>query len=205
MPFPPHSLDDEYRRQGYSLIAGVDEAGRGPLAGPVFAAAVILPGECGLPLILDSKSFSPERRERLCRQIYSLAVSWKVAMVENSDIDRTNILQATLKAMSMALESLDPPPELALIDGNRSPGTGVPSRACVRGDRLSQSIGAASILAKTHRDLLMAEYHRLWPQYGFDRHKGYGTKAHREAIVRFGPCPIHRKTFRGVKEYVKET
>lgn len=202
MPLPLPSPDEEYRQKGYSLIAGVDEAGRGPLAGPVFAAAVILPADCGLPLDLDSKSHTPARREKLCQQILSAAVSWNVSMVENTVIDRINILEATIQAMAMAVEGLDPAPELVFVDGNRSPSFGFPSRTFVRGDRLSQSIGAASILAKTHRDRLMAEYHQLWPQYGFDRHKGYGTREHLEAIIRFGPCPIHRKSFRRVREYL---
>jgi len=202
MSLTPPPLDEEYRSKGYSLIAGVDEAGRGPLAGPVFAAAVILPADSGLPLHLDSKSHSPSRREKLCDQILSAALSWKVAMVENSVIDQINILEATMQAMTMAVGKLHPSPEVVLVDGNRSPILGVPSRVCVQGDKISQSIGAASILAKTHRDRLMGEYHKLWPEYGFDRHKGYGTKEHLEAIVRFGPCPIHRTTFRGVREYV---
>ncbi len=202
MPDALTSLDEEYRSKGYTLIAGVDEAGRGPLAGPVFAAAVILPTDSGLPPYLDSKRFSPVQREKLCERILSAALSWNVAMMENSVIERINILEATMQAMAVAVEKLSPPPEVVLIDGNRTPALGIPSRACIQGDRISQCIGAASILAKTHRDRLMREYHRLWPEYGFDRHKGYGTKEHLEAIVRFGPCPIHRKTFRGVREHV---
>lgn len=200
----PPSLDEEYRNQGYTLIAGVDEAGRGPLAGPVCAAAVILPWDCTLPSNLDSKSHSPASREVLSDLILSMAVSWKVATVDNPDIDRINILQASLKAMAMAVENLSPPPEIILVDGNRSPFMDLPSRAVAGGDRISRCIGAASILAKTHRDQLMVQYHGMWPQYGFDRHKGYPTREHLEAIVLHGPCPIHRKTFRGVREHVRE-
>jgi ribonuclease HII len=195
------SLDDEYRSKGYSLIAGVDEAGRGPLAGPVFAAAVILPPDCGLPLFLDSKSFTPVRRKALYDRILSVALSWHVARVENPVIDEINILQATMKAMVQAVKNLAPTPEFVLVDGNRSPFAQTHSRAVKKGDRLSQSVGAASILAKVQRDRIMAEYHKQWPDYGFDRHKGYGTREHLEAIIRHGPCPIHRRSFRGVREY----
>ena len=198
-PLPP--LDEEYREKGYSLIAGVDEAGRGPLAGPVFAAAVILPPDSGLPPLLDSKKFLPARRETLYHQILSVAVSWYVARVENPVIDEINILQATMKAMVLAVKNLAPTPELVLVDGNRSPFTETHSRTITKGDRLSQSIGAASILAKVQRDRVMVEYHNCWPHYGFDRHKGYGTREHLDAIIRHGPCPIHRKSFRGVKEH----
>jgi len=198
------SPDEECRNQGFTLIAGVDEAGRGPLAGPVCAAAVILPPHCSLPSNMDSKSHSPARREVLRELILSMAVSWSVATVENPDIDRMNILQASLKAMSLAVENLSPRPELVLVDGNRPPSMSFPSRTFAGGDRISLCIGAASILAKTHRDRLMVEYHRIWPQYGFDRHKGYPTREHLEAIVLYGPCPIHRRTFRGVREHVRE-
>lgn len=198
---PLPSLDDEYREKGYPFIAGVDEAGRGPLAGPVFAAAVILSPDCGLPLNLDSKKFSPSRRERLHDEIVSTALAWHVARVESPVIDEINILMATMRAMVQAVKNLNPTPGLVLVDGNRSPFTEAHSRAIRKGDQLSQSIGAASILAKVRRDRVMTEYHATWPQYGFDRHKGYGTREHLEAITRHGPCPIHRKTFRGVKEH----
>ncbi len=194
-------LDEEFRNKGYSLVAGVDEAGRGPLAGPVFAAAVILPRDCGLPLLLDSKKFTPARREALFHRILSVAVSWHVARVENPVIDEINILQATMRAMVQAVKNLAPTPEFVLVDGNRSPFIQTHSRAVKKGDQLSQSIGAASILAKVLRDRVMVEYHRSWPCYGFDRHKGYGTREHLDAIIRHGPCPIHRKTFRGVREH----
>jgi ribonuclease HII len=198
------SLDDEYRRKGYPLIAGVDEAGRGPLAGPVFAAAVILPSDCDLPPALDSKKYSPSRREAIFEEILSTAVSWHVARVENRVIDETNILKATMRAMVEAVKKLSPTPSLVLVDGIHSPFVKTRSRTVKKGDSVSQSIGAASILAKVERDKAMAEYHRKWPQYGFDRHKGYGTREHMEAIRRHGPCPIHRMTFKGVREHIKQ-
>lgn len=204
MATTPQSPEEECRNQGYTLIAGVDEAGRGPLAGPVCAAAVILPPDCVLPSNLDSKSHSPARREVLSEMILSVAVSWKVATIDNPDIDRINILQASLKAMAIAVENLIPQPEIVLVDGNRPPSIAFPFRTLAGGDRISRCIGAASILAKTHRDRLMVQYHWMWPQYGFDRHKGYPTREHLEAIVLYGPCPIHRRTFRGVREHVKE-
>lgn len=201
---PPISIDEEYRHRGYSLIAGVDEAGRGPLAGPVFAAAVILPPSCDLPPSLDSKKFSPARRETLYEDILSVALSWHVASVESGVIDETDILKATMKAMVQAVKSLSQTPTLILVDGIHSPFVKSHSRSIKKGDHVSQSIGAASILAKVLRDKAMAEYHRVWPQYGFERHKGYGTREHLEAIRRHGPCPIHRKTFRGVREYLNQ-
>jgi ribonuclease HII len=200
--FPPvPSIDKEYRSKGYPLIAGVDEAGRGPLAGPVFAAAVILPLDCKLPHTLDSKKYSPARREALFEDILATALSWHVASVESRIIDETNILKATMKAMVEAVKNLSPSPSMILVDGIHSPFVKSHSRTIKKGDNISQSIGAASILAKVQRDKAMAEYHRIWPQYGFDRHKGYGTREHMEAIRRHGPCPIHRITFRGVKEH----
>jgi ribonuclease HII len=196
------SIDEVLRQKGYSLIAGVDEAGRGPLAGPVFAGAVILPEESSLPPLLDSKKFSPARRESLYEEILSVAVAWYVSSVDHDVIDRINILQASLKAMVQAVKSLSHTPEMILVDGSRTPFVDSHSRAVTKGDSLSQSIGAASILAKVERDRLMREHHARYPQYGFDRHKGYGTKEHRQAIAEHGPCAIHRKTFRGVKEYL---
>jgi ribonuclease HII len=197
------SIDDHLRESGYSLIAGVDEAGRGPLAGPVFAAAVILPPENGLPDILDSKKFSPARRETLCEEIVSRAVAWSYASVENQVIDRLNILQASMKAMVEAVRNLSDIPEMILVDGTHTPFVDSNSKALKKGDGISQSIGAASILAKVQRDHVMARYHEEYPQYGFARHKGYGTREHLEAIARYGPCPIHRRSFAGVKEFCK--
>jgi ribonuclease HII len=201
LPLPP--VDEQYRRKGYTLIAGVDEAGRGPLAGPVFAAAIILPVNSGLPPFLDSKRLSAARRIELYDEILSKAISWHIARVESQTIDRINILKATMKAMVEAVRNLSPTPEMVLVDGIHSPFVDNQSKTIIKGDGFSQSIGAASILAKVQRDKVMTEYHRSWPHYGFDRHKGYGTREHLEAIVRHGPCPIHRKSFRGVREYCK--
>ena len=203
MLFQAHSIDDQFRESGYSLIAGVDEAGRGPLAGPVFAAAVILPPENGLPATMDSKKISPARREALYHEIVSVAVAWHVASIESQVIDRINILQATLKAMVDAVRNLSDTPEMILVDGAQTPFVDSHSRALKKGDGISQSIGAASILAKVLRDQTMARYHEEFPQYGFASHKGYGTREHMDAIAEHGPCPIHRRSFAGVKEHCK--
>jgi len=203
MLFQASTIDDHLRNSGYSLIAGVDEAGRGPLAGPVFAAAVILPPENTLPDTMDSKKISPARREKLYDEILSVAVAWHVAGIESQTIDRINILQATFKAMVEAVKNLSSTPEMILVDGSHTPFVDSHSRALTKGDGLSQSIGAASILAKVQRDRLMANYHETYPQYGFDRHKGYGTREHMDAIAEHGPCPIHRRSFARVKEYCK--
>ncbi|UCF89672.1 MAG: ribonuclease HII [bacterium] len=200
---PFDSVDRQLRQSGYSLIAGVDEAGRGPLAGPVVAAAVILPAHNGLPDIMDSKKISPARREALYDQILSVAVAWHTASVENRVIDQVNILQATLRAMVEAVKNLTDTPEMILVDGTHTPFVDSSSRALKKGDGASQSIGAASILAKVCRDRTMAEYHEQYPQYGFARHKGYGTQEHLDAIAKYGPCPIHRTSFAGVREHTK--
>ncbi len=196
-------MDEALRKEGYSIIAGVDEAGRGPLAGPVFAAAVVLPPDADLPRLLDSKKFSPEKRTALYTEIKRQAIAWHVSFVDNNGVDHLNILRASLAAMAEALENLEVPPDLVLVDGRYSPLTAYPVRCVTSGDFLSQSVGAASILAKVDRDRVMEEYHCIYPQYSFDRHKGYPTKVHRSAIAEYGPCPIHRKTFRGVKEFLK--
>jgi len=201
-PLPP--IDFQLRESGYSLIAGVDEAGRGPLAGPVFAAAVILPPENGLPDTMDSKKVSPARREALYEEILSVAVAWHASRVENQVIDRINILQATLKAMVDAVRNLSDTPEMILVDGTHTPFVDSHSRALKKGDGISQSIGAASILAKVLRDRAMAQYHEEYPHYGFARHKGYGTREHLDAIAKHGPCPIHRRSFAGVKEHCRK-
>lgn len=198
---PPLPIDEQFRQTGYSLIAGVDEAGRGPLAGPVVAAAVILPAQNNLPNVMDSKKISPARREILYEEIVSVALSWHTASVDNTVIDRINILQATFRAMVDAVKNLSPTPDMILVDGNQTPFVNSHSRYLKKGDGVSQSIGAASILAKVQRDRTMARYHEQFPQYGFDRHKGYGTREHLDAIVSHGPCPIHRRSFAGVKEY----
>ena len=180
---------------GVKLVCGVDEAGRGPLAGPVCAAAVILPPELVIPGLNDSKKLTDKKRRELYDVITAEAVSYGIAFASEKEIDEINILQATFLAMARAMEKLTPHPELALIDGNRARDFGLPVRTIVKGDSLSASIAAASILAKVTRDRLMEQYDEAYPQYGFAVHKGYGTKRHYEALREFGPSPIHRMTF----------
>jgi ribonuclease HII len=182
-------------------IAGVDEAGRGSLAGPVVAAAVILPDGVDLPGLTDSKLLSPARRSRLAVAIREVAVAHAVARVDAADIDAINILQATFRAMAEAVERLVPQPELVLVDGNALPPLSVPARPIVRGDRLVPAISAASILAKVTRDAIMEAWAADYPAYGFAKHKGYGTADHRAMIARHGPSPIHRLSFAGVREH----
>ena len=182
------------------LIAGVDEAGRGPLAGPVYAAAVILDPARPIVGLRDSKLLTAVRRERRAVEIRASALSWAVASAEVAEIDSLNILQATLVAMRRAVEALAPAPTEALIDGNQVPRLTCPSRAIVNGDRDVAAISAASILAKTARDALLAELHLLYPQYGFAQNKGYGTPQHLAALARHGPCPAHRRSFAPVSQ-----
>jgi ribonuclease HII len=182
------------------LIAGVDEAGRGPLAGPVVAAGVILPDQCELDGIKDSKQLKEKERECLFSLICHRAISIGVGVISSQYIDRYNILKATLEAMKRAVLSMTPAPEILLVDGiNRIP-LNIPQRCIKQGDRKIQSISAASIVAKVYRDRIMRALHRDYPVYGFIRNKGYGTKEHLSALKRYGPCPIHRFTFRGVAE-----
>lgn len=180
---------------GIRLVCGVDEAGRGPLAGPVCAAAVMLPPGLEIPGLNDSKKLTDKKRRELYDIIIEQAVSYGIAFASEQEIDEINILQATFLAMERAMQKLSPQPELALIDGNRTKDFGLPVRTIVKGDSLSASIAAASILAKVTRDRLMEEYDAQYPQYGFAVHKGYGTKRHYETLREFGPSPIHRKTF----------
>lgn len=177
------------------VIAGVDEAGRGPLAGPVCAAAVILPPDLELPGLTDSKKLTDKKRRELYPLIMEQAVSYGIGYASEQEIDERNILQATFLAMQRALDQLTVKPDLALIDGNRQKDFGIPAKTVVKGDSLSANIAAASVLAKVSRDNLMLEQAQMYPQYQFDIHKGYGTKAHYAALREFGPCPIHRKTF----------
>ena len=179
----------------YGLVCGIDEAGRGPLAGPVCAAAVILPEEYDLPGLNDSKKLSPKAREALYDRILETAVSWGIGWADEREIDEINILQATFRAMGRAFGGLDRTPDTAFVDGNRDPGLPVPARLVVGGDGKYDCIAAASILAKVSRDRLMLEYDRQYPGYGFAKHKGYGTKAHYAALAELGPCPIHRLSF----------
>ncbi len=196
------AFDRQFRQNGIRFLAGIDEAGRGPLAGPVVAAAVILEPNVEIPGLNDSKKLSAFRREELFDQIQKVALSFGIASASVEEIQRLNILQATFLAMQRALEKLIPQPDFILVDGRDFPlfshsknGDKMNGRAVVRGDGRSQVIAAASILAKVQRDRIMEEYARFFPQYGFEKHKGYGTKAHREKIVQLGPCPIHRRKF----------
>ena len=179
----------------FDLICGVDEAGRGPLAGPVCAAAVILPKGLVIPGLNDSKKLSDKRRRELFPIIQQEAVSVGIAFASQEEIDEINILQATFLAMRRAMEQLNPQPEFALIDGNRETDFGVPCKTVIKGDSLSANIAAASVLAKVTRDNWMMEAAEKYPGYGFEIHKGYGTKAHYAALEKLGPCPIHRRSF----------
>ena len=181
--------------RGIAPICGVDEAGRGPLAGPVCAAAVILPPELEIPGLNDSKKLTDKKRRALYDIIVEEAVSYGISMASEQEIDEINILQATFNAMERAMDQLTVRPALALIDGNRERPFPVPVQTVVKGDSLSANIAAASILAKVTRDRYMEEMAERYPQYGFEIHKGYGTKAHYAALTEHGPCPIHRRTF----------
>ena len=181
--------------QGFQAICGIDEAGRGPLAGPVCAAAVILPFGCTIDGLNDSKKLTEKKREQLFDTIQEQALAYAIALVDHETIDRINILEATYVAMRQAVEGLHPAADYALVDGNRSKGLTIPHQCVVGGDAKSPSIAAASILAKVTRDRLMLEQDTLYPAYGFAKHKGYGTKAHYQAILEHGPSPIHRMTF----------
>ena len=185
--------------EGAALVCGVDEAGAGPLAGAVYAAAVILPPEWKLEGLNDSKQVSPKRRERLFDRIREQASAWAVAWADEREIDESDILSARILAMQRAIDGLAPAADFALIDGNRDRGRAAaittPHRAIVKGDSLSASIAAASILAKVSRDRYMEEMARRYPEYEFERHKGYPTRRHYELLRKYGPCPIHRRTF----------
>ena len=186
----------EYYSKGYKYICGIDEAGRGPLAGPVVAGAVILPEGCLIEGINDSKKLSEKKREKLYDEITKNSISWSVGIVDNNEIDEINILEATRKAMNMAISGLGQKPDFILIDAEKKVNTnGIPYLPIIKGDALSISIGAASIIAKVTRDRIMYEYDKIFPIYGFAKHKGYGTKAHIEAIGENGICMIHRKSF----------
>ncbi len=185
----------EHQYCEYMAICGIDEAGRGPLAGPVAAGAAILPKDCEILYLNDSKKLSEKRRESLFAEIQEKAVAWNVALVEPELIDEINILQATYEAMRRAVAGLGIKPDLLLNDAVVIPGIDTKQVKIIKGDAKSVSIAAASILAKVTRDHMMVEYDKLYPQYGFAKHKGYGTAAHIAAIREFGPCPIHRRTF----------
>lgn len=188
-------IEDSCYADGVNVICGVDEAGRGPLAGPVCASAVILPAHLDIPGLTDSKKITDKKRRELFPVIQEQAIAWGIGMASCEEIDEINILQATFLAMQRALEQLNVRPDLVLIDGNRAKDFGLPVKTVVKGDSLSMNIAAASILAKVTRDDWMIRMAQTYPQYAFDIHKGYGTKAHYAALTEFGPCPIHRKTF----------
>ena len=189
-----------YREKGYTAICGCDEAGAGPLAGPVYAAAVILPFGVDIPGLNDSKQLTEKKRESLFPVIQQTAVAWAIAEVSAEEIDATDILTARIKAMELAISRLSPKADFALIDGNRDHGKGaaitLAHQCVVKGDSLSASIAAASVLAKVSRDRVMEELDMRYPQYGFAKHKGYPTKAHKEAIARYGLCPEHRRSYK---------
>jgi len=194
-----------YLREGYRTVAGVDEAGRGALAGPVVAAAVVLPADIELPGIRDSKRLDGAQRRALYRLIRVHAVAVGIGAIDAPVVDRINILRATHQAMAAALAGLDPPPDFALIDGLPVQGVTVEHRCLVKGDRDSYLIAAASIVAKVTRDAIMSDLDALYPGYGFADHMGYGTASHCEAIRRYGPCPIHRRTFEPVAGVLRPT
>lgn len=189
----------EYERKawaaGYSSVCGVDEAGRGPIAGPVCAAAVILPGDAVIEGLNDSKKLSEKKREALFEVITETALAWSVSLVDERTIDEINILQATYRAMRQAVEGLTLPADLAYVDGDRVGELPVPHECVVGGDAKIPSVAAASIVAKVTRDRLMRQFAERYPQYGFERHKGYETRAHDAALLAHGPCPIHRRSF----------
>ena len=188
-------IENSYFEKGFVTICGVDEAGRGPLAGPVCAAAVILPPNLEIPGLTDSKKLSDKRRRELYPVIMEQAVAYGIGFASHEEIDEINILQATFLAMERAIAQLQVKPEMALIDGNRQKDFGLPVETVVKGDSLSASIAAASVLAKVTRDDVMIELAQQYPGYGFEIHKGYGTKAHYEALAKLGPSPVHRMTF----------
>jgi len=187
--------EEEYSSCGF--IAGIDEAGRGPLAGPVAAGAVILPKDLKIPYLNDSKKLTPKRRDELYLEIADRALAWSVALVDREEIDRINILQATFEAMRSAVRQLKIKPDILLIDAVTIPDTGIREVPIIRGDAKSVSIAAASVMAKVTRDRIMMKYDEMYPQYGFAKHKGYGTAEHIAALKKYGPCPIHRRTFIG--------
>jgi ribonuclease HII len=195
-------FDKNYYDKGLKFIAGIDEAGRGPLAGPAVAAAVVLPPNHSIQGVNDSKKLTEKERNRLFDIIQREATAIGVGISDSRDIDSVNILQATLRAMEKAVNQISPLPDYLLIDGISRVSLNIPQKTIKKGDSRSISIAAASIIAKVTRDRIMENYDKEYPCYGFAKHKGYGSAKHLEAIAKFGPSPIHRKTFRGVKEYV---
>lgn len=194
---PNFEFEEKYKAEGYKVICGIDEAGRGPLSGPVVAAAVILPPDVMIPGLNDSKKLTPKKRDMLYDVILREAVAVGVGMASPEEIDRLNILNADMLAMRRAVEDLKTPPDLALVDGNIARDLPVTAVPVIKGDALSLSIAAASVIAKVTRDRLCIKDDENYPQYGFGKHKGYGTKEHMEALRTYGPCPIHRRSFLG--------
>lgn len=188
-------IENSIKNEGYSIICGCDEAGRGPLAGPVFAAAVILPENVDIPKLNDSKKLTEKQRDKLFDIIKETAVDYCIAQASVEEIEEINILNASMLAMKRAIEGLSTKPDFALIDGNIARGFEVEARPVIKGDALSPSIAAASILAKVARDRYCGEMDALYPEYDFAKHKGYGTKDHRAALIKYGPSPVHRKSF----------
>ena len=192
---PDETYENQARADGFAVVCGIDEAGRGPLCGPVCAAAVILPQGCEIEGLNDSKKLSEKKREALFDVIREQAVCYGIAMATAKEIDEINILQATYLAMRRAVEALRVQPDCALIDGNGKPGLTIEQRTIIKGDSKSVSVAAASILAKVTRDRYMLEMDKMYPQYAFAQHKGYGTKLHYERLAQYGLCPEHRRTF----------
>lgn len=190
-----YDYESEFVRRGYKAICGVDEAGRGPLAGPVVAAACILPFGCEIEGLNDSKKLTEKKREALFDVIREKAVAYSVAFATNEEIDKLNILNATMLAMARAILSLPVPADFALVDGNCIRNFPIPAQTIVKGDAKSPSIAAASILAKVTRDRYCMEMDAMYPEYDFKKHKGYPTKEHRELVMKYGPCPLHRRSF----------
>ena len=194
----PFFYEDLARKDGYDLIAGADEAGRGSLVGPVVAAAVILPQQTELAGVRDSKQMSARAREQAFSVIHREALTTGIGVASHKYIDEFNILKAFLEAMRLAVLALDPPPKFLLVDGIHAVPISIHQKCLKKGDQISRSISAASVLAKVYRDRIMCCYHEMYPVYGFDKHKGYGTVRHMEAIRRYGASPVHRMSFRGV-------
>ena len=190
--------ENELRKRGFNSICGIDEAGRGPLAGPVVVASVIMPAESNIEGVNDSKKISEKKREKLYEQILDEAISYGVGIVGQDEIDEINILNATKKGLTMSLQELTVKPDLIIVDAlNHIDTIGIPYESIIKGDAKCYSISAASIIAKVTRDRIMREWDKVYPEYGFERHKGYGTSAHIEAIKEYGLCPIHRRSFTG--------
>jgi len=201
VPVDPFYHETWARGLGHKLIAGVDEAGRGPLAGPVVAAAVILPEGVRLSGVRDSKKMTVRARSEAFHTVMGAALTFGIGVVSVSYIEKFNILQASLEAMSRAIKALDPQPEIILVDGIHAVPIPTRQKCLKKGDQISRTISAASVLAKVYRDRIMVSYHRLYPAYGFDQNKGYGTRRHLEALKQVGPSPVHRLTFRGVQSF----